>query len=116
MLALLWFYSASVEGAFPHGIHIRNSTLRRGRGNATSALIVSGGPSREASSSAKPRAIHDVEITGNRIWGGVIIEGAEDVNLSWNEFMEKDSKPILRGNIELRMTGNRDARGQAIEE
>jgi hypothetical protein len=89
--ALLWFYSEGIEGPGPQSVFIRNSTLRRGRGNTQNAVIFAGAPRDENSDSTKltPRLLQRVELTGNKIYGGFSVKGAENVTLQNNQFLEK---------------------------
>jgi hypothetical protein len=107
--ALLWFYCEHIEGGFPSGVTIRDCVLRRGRGNPTQALVFSGAPA--SGPTQRPRAIHDVVVRDNRIFGSVRVEGVERVTLSDNEFLEPGAEVLLRGNLDCTLSGNRDATG-----
>lgn len=99
--ALIWFYAEKIEGVFPSGASVRNCSLYRGRGNASAALIVKGSPSgnaREDSAWASPRAVHDVTIENNRIYGAVTIEGVENLRFKGNRLFEKGFPLQLRRN------------------
>lgn len=107
--ALLWFYAEPVEGAFPGGVTIRNCVLRRGRGNPTLALVFSGGPTGDAAgpdAQAPPRAIHDVLLEGNRIWGSAQVEGVEGLKILANQFLEPRATTALAGNYDCEIFGN----------
>ncbi|NSW56325.1 MAG: hypothetical protein HPY44_09935 [Armatimonadetes bacterium] len=113
--ALLWFYSEHVEGAFPSGVRVRDCSLRRGRGNPTLALVISGGPGSDAAepeAGSPPRAIHDVLIEGNTIQGSVQIEGVQGLRLLANRFREPGAQVRLSGNHALEVRGNTDAAGR----
>jgi len=99
--ALLWFYSEHVEGAFPSNVTVRDCILRRGRGNPTLAVVFSGAPSPEAGgldAGLPPRAIHDVLLERNEVWGGLRIEGVERLTLRGNRYCEPGAEVTLRGN------------------
>jgi hypothetical protein len=117
--ALLWFYGEGIEGAFPAGARVTNSILRRGRGNPTLALAVSGGPVGEArglrESWEPPRAVHDVTIEGNEIWGSVAVEGAQRLRLAGNQFREAGATVSLTGDDDCQVTGNTGPTGEPFE-
>lgn len=106
--ALLWFYAERIEGPFPNRFAIRDSTLRRGRGNPTLALSVVG---RSAESSA-PSAVHDVLLEGNRISGTVSIAGVDRLRLVNNRFLEPGARIQLDHNRGVQLERNRDADGK----
>jgi len=116
--ALLWFYGEHVEGPFPSRVRLLGCDLRRGRGNPTHAVIFSGAPDPGAAPGAgePPRAIHDVVVRGNAVRGGFVLEGAEDVRLEGNRFLEQGAPILLRGNHRLRAHGNLDAAGRPLTE
>lgn len=99
--ALLWFYAEGVEGGFPAGVRVVNSVLRRGRGNPTLALAVGGGPEGAArgrpESWACPRAVHDVTLEGNEVWGALVAEGVERLRVRGNRFGEAGAAVRLEG-------------------
>ncbi len=115
--ALVWFYSEGREGAYPHHVVLRDSRFRRGRGNPALALSFSGAPKREASASdagSPPRAIHDVVIENNDIWGVLSANGVENLRITHNRFHESDDGLRLSGNhkeqiIDNRLNSPRDA-------
>lgn len=109
--ALLWFYCEHIEGGFPSGVTITNCILRRGRGNPTQALIFSGAPA--TGPVQRPRALHDVVIRDNQIFGTVRIEGVERLTLSDNRFLEPGAEVILHDNFDCTLSGNRDAAGNS---
>ena len=111
--ALLWFYCEHIEGGFPSGVSITDCILRRGRGNPKYALVFSGAPATGVAK--RPRAIHDVLIQGNRIYGSVRLEGVERATLSDNQFLEPDAEVLLRDNFDCTVTSNRDAAGNPWE-
>lgn len=80
--ALLWFYAEEVEGPFPSDFTVRDSVLRRGRGNPTWAIVVSG----RNPSDPRPSAVHDILFEDNEVWGGFSMTGADDVQLLDNRF------------------------------
>jgi len=111
---LLWFYGEGVEGGFPHHVRIENCTIRRGRGNPALAIAFAGMPTGEAQGGDvgnPPRAIHDVLIKNNEIWGGLVVEGVEHVRLEGNRFREVGGQVLLRGNHGLESDGNEDPNG-----
>jgi hypothetical protein len=115
--ALLWFYGEGIEGGFPHDVTITDSVLKRGRGNPTLGLIFSGAPTGEAPTKeawSAPRAIHDILLEGNQIWGGFVLEGTEKARLTGNRFMEAGAQITLRGNVGMATEGNTDAAGKAL--
>ncbi len=113
--ALLWFYCEHIEGAFPRHVALVDCRLRRGRGNPTLAVAFSGAPTAEARSpdrAARPRAIHDVVLQGNEVWGSLQIEGVERLRVQGNRFLEPGAAVTLRGNYDCQIEGNRDAAGR----
>ncbi len=109
--ALMWFYGEGVEGAFPHHVVLRNNKFRRGRGNPTLALSFSGAPKREASApdaGAPPRAIHDIVIENNDIWGVLSAHGVENLRLAHNRFHESEYGLHLSRNHNVEDTDNRN--------
>jgi hypothetical protein len=110
--ALLWFYAEGVEGPFPGPITVRDCTLRRGRGNPVYAVVCSGASELpDAAAQAPPRAIHGVRFERNRIYGGFSIEGAEDVTLTGNRFLETGAPIVVKHNHGLRTSANTDTKG-----
>ena len=115
--ALLWFYAESIEGGFPHDVTITDSVLKRGRGNPTLAVVFSGaptGPNPAPDAWAGPRAVHDMLLKGNEIWGGFVLEGTERARLTGNRFLESGAQLSLKGNLDLTTEGNTDAAGEAL--
>ncbi len=95
---LLWFYSEQVEGGFPHHVVIRDSILRRGRGNPVNTVVFSGAPDGDAADAgARPRAIHQVTIENNEIWGGLAVHGVEGLTLTGNRFLEENAPAVVAG-------------------
>ncbi len=115
--ALLWFYSEPIEGPYPGPVVVRNCTIRRGRGNPAHALIVSGGV-REGEATAEalasPRAIRNVTIENNRIYGGFVVEGVEDLRVVGNRFLEPGAPIRIETNHRQHVSGNADSTGRAI--
>lgn len=108
--ALLWFYAEGIEGGFPAGARVVSSRLRRGRGNPTLALSLAGGPSGEARSDDAawkgPRALSDVTIEGNEIWGAMTAEGVQRLRMVGNRFLEPGAGPSLSGLLGSTVAGN----------
>jgi hypothetical protein len=115
--ALMWFYSEGIEGVFPAGATVRNCTMHRGRGNPTSALIVRGAPEGKNIPEAAwstPRAVRNVVIENNRIFGGLAIEGVENLRLRNNQLLEKAATIQLRHNPAAEISGNTGHDGRAL--
>ncbi len=115
--ALLWFYCEHVEGGFPHHVRIERCVLRRGRGNPTHAVVISGGPSGDAASpqaGAAPRAIHDIVLSDNEVWGGLVVEGTEGAILTGNRLLESRAPLVLRGNHGPVLEGNTGPDGEMV--
>jgi hypothetical protein len=115
--ALLWFYCEPIEGGFPHHLSVADCILKRGRGNPTLVLVVSGAPQGDlpAEAARPPRAIHDLEIARNEIWGAVSIQGAERVRVTGNRFLEPGAAVTVAGNAELVWAANTGLDGPAPE-
>lgn len=105
--ALLWFYAEGIEGGYPHRVRISDSILRRGRGNPIFAVVFSGGDG------WPPRAIHDVELEGNTIAGGVHIEGVQNLRLRRNRFAEEGAPLVIEDCHGLVANGNVGPNGRA---
>lgn len=117
--ALMWFYSENIEGVFPSGASVRNCTMYRGRGNATTALMVRGAPHGKPipeSAWSAPRAVRDIAIENNRILGGVIIEGVENLRVRNNRSLEAGAAFQLRHNHSAEVSGNTGHDGKPIPE
>ncbi len=115
--ALLWFYCEHVEGGFPHHVRLERCVLRRGRGNPAHAVVFSGGPSGHAASpqaGAVPRAIHDIVLSGNEVWGGLVVEGTEGARLTGNRLLESGAPLVLSGNHGLVWEGNTGPDGEMV--
>jgi hypothetical protein len=84
---LLWFYSETIEGPGPESVIIRNSVLKRGRGNATKCLIVDG-MSDFSQNDPLPRRTASVMIENCQIYGKSEIIGCDTVTLSGNQYFE----------------------------
>ena len=113
--ALMWFYSEDVEGVFPAGASVRNCTMYRGRGNATTALMVRGAPHGKSipeSAWSAPRAVRDIVIENNRIFGGVTIDGVENLRVKDNRLLEAGAVFQLRCNLSSDVSGNTDHDGK----
>lgn len=106
--ALLWFYGESIEGPFPSNFAIRNSRLYRGRGNREFAVVISGEPKHVShqESLPLPRAIHNISIIGNEIYGGFSLKGAEKVRMENNRLLEKGAKTVIEQNEKLQGNNN----------
>jgi hypothetical protein len=116
--ALLWFYSEEVEGPFPARSLLRNCVLRRGRGNPVYAVIVSGGPKPGVGgphAADPPRAIHDIAVLNNDIWGAFTMNGIQDCRIENNRFLEPGASIELNGNFNLTATGNTNASGDVLD-
>ncbi len=108
---LLWFYAEHIEGPFPSGITVKDSVLRRGRGNPTHAVIFSGAPDEFPSEPSRPaRAIHDVIFTGNTVWGGFVMRGVENARITDNAFLETGAPRLMEGNHALVLHDNHPPR------
>jgi hypothetical protein len=115
--ALLWFYCGHVEGGFPHHVTLEDCVLKRGRGNPVLAVVFAGEPAAGAASpdSARPpRAIHDVTLRGNEIWGGFVMNGVERATLAGNRFLEPGAPVRLEGNLDLSSERNTDPHGDPL--
>lgn len=114
--ALMWFYSEEIEGVYPVGASVRNCTMYRGRGNQTTALMVNGAPHGKlpASAWAAPRAVHDITIEGNRIYGGLTINGVENLHVKNNRIMEAGALLQFQNNISVEISGNTGHDGKSI--
>nr|MCU0748920.1 hypothetical protein [Akkermansiaceae bacterium] len=115
--ALIWFYSEKIEGVFPSGASVRNCNLYRGRGNASAALIVKGSPSGKANDDAawaSPRAVQDVVVENNRIYGAVTIEGVENLRFKGNRLFDKGFPLQLRRNQGAEVADNFGPDGNPI--
>jgi hypothetical protein len=104
--ALLWFYAESIEGGFPHHVRLLDCRLRRGRGNPEHAVVFSGG------AGDPPRAIHDVELRGNTIAGGLRIDGVGGLVLDENRFVEEGAPMLVEGCHDVVTRGNLDVDGR----
>lgn len=87
--ALLYFYSAAVEGPIPSGSAVRDCVLRQGRGNAQYAVIFNGwrggsAPARLPSDEEFP--LQNIVFENNTVCGGLKIDGAFSVQLHRNNF------------------------------
>ncbi len=102
--ALLWFYGERVEGPFPRRVVVRDSELRRGRGNPRLAVSVAG----RGAGASRPSAIEEVVFERNRIWGDVAITGVDHVRLLDNHFGEAGAELRLEDCPDLQ------TRGQAL--
>ena len=106
---LLWFYSEHVEGPFPAGARVENCTLRRGRGNPRKVLVFDGIPDPSTTNtdpSPLPRAIHDLFVHNNRIYGDFHLVGTQKASITDNQFLEKGAEVVMRHNHELFMEKN----------
>jgi hypothetical protein len=115
--ALLWFYSEDIEGPYPTDVVIRDCVLRRGRGNPETAVTFAGAPDGDTAdpdAGKPPRAVHNILIENNEIKGGFQMRGVENARLLNNRFTEKDAPVIIRGNYNLEMRDNTDARNTSI--
>ncbi|MCP4640907.1 MAG: hypothetical protein GY851_10760 [bacterium] len=113
--ALLWFYCEHVEGPFPSGVRLSDCTLRRGRGNPTKAIVFAGLPSADSpDASSPPRAVHDVVIENNRIYGGFHVAGVENVRITDNRFLEDGAAIEIRDCHDLVMHDNRDSHSAPV--
>ena len=107
--AFCWFYSAfedAGEGPYPSNVRITNSVFHSGRGNMENAMMFSGLPEKGKALDG-PRAIHDVRLIGNTIFGGVAIEGCEHVLLETDRFMEPGTAVSLHGSKDVLLEGDR---------
>ena len=81
--ALCWFYAAfedGGEGPYPSNVKIADRVFHTGRGNPKIAIVFSGLPE-QGGIAERWRAIHDLSLIGNTIFGDTVIEGAERVLL-----------------------------------
>lgn len=99
--ALLFFYSDPVEGPFPSGSVVRNSTLRQGRGNLRDALVINGWregtkkPDQPVPADALP--LRGILVENNKIHGGVSCRNAAALVFRNNRFAE-GSPPLKTEN------------------
>jgi hypothetical protein len=113
--ALLWFYAEPIEGPFPGPVTVKDCVLRRGRGNATYAVICSGASQRNDPESAlPPRALHDFAFLHNRIAGGVSIEGVERLRMEDNVLLEPKGPFVVERNHGVALSRNRLADGTSL--
>jgi hypothetical protein len=87
--ALLYFYSAGVEGPMPSGSVVRDCVLRQGRGNAQYAVIFNGWRGGQAPARLPPDEefpLQDIVFENNTVCGGLKIDGAFSVQLRRNKF------------------------------
>ncbi len=99
--ALLWFYGEEVEGAFPSNVKINNCRLRRGRGNAIYGVVFAGMPKTSSADNVPPRAIHDISLILNDIYGGFIMQGVENILMKGNRFLEIGAPTTISDNYNL---------------
>jgi hypothetical protein len=99
--ALLWFYGERVEGPFPSRVVVRDSELRRGRGNPRLAISVAG----REEGATRPSAIEEVVFERNQIWGDVAITGVDRVRLLDNQFREVGADLRLENCPDLQTSG-----------
>jgi len=115
--ALLWFYCEPIEGGFPHHVTLERCVLKRGRGNPTLAVVFAGAPAGEAASrvaGGPARAIHDITLRENEIWGGFVLTGVQRAVLVRNRFRERGAPITLHGNFEVITDGNTDPDGKPL--
>ncbi len=87
--AFPWFYGATIEGPGPDTVSIRDSILRRGRGNQKSAATFSGWASPSSPTEPKARLpLQRVALIQNDFYGSVTIHNAQKVLLQDNTFHE----------------------------
>lgn len=116
--ALIWYYGEGIEGGLPHHVRLESNIFRRGRGNPVTALSFAGLASGDAAipdPGGVPRAIHDVLIKNNEIWGGFTLDGVEHVRLEGNQFREASMPRTLRSNYRLEDSGNTDENGGPVD-
>jgi len=109
--AFLWFYCEDVEGPFPADVTIRDSTIRRGRGNSNLVMSFKG----RITGAPGPSSIENVLLQNNRIYGGVIFQGVDNLRLENNTFAERGALLRLKDNRSVISEGNRDSDGEPIE-
>ena len=113
----IWLYCEEIEGPFPSNVKIINCRLHRGRGNKTKALIVSGWPKSGSSSKENipPRAIHDISIIDNKIYGGFVLGGVENVTIKNNHFLEEGAAIVIRGNHNVKSRKNFNNKNEKLK-
>jgi hypothetical protein len=87
--ALLYFYSAEVEGPMPSGSAVRDCVLRQGRGNAQYAVVFNGWRGGQAPERLPPDEefpLQNIVFENNTVCGGLKIDGAFSVQLRRNNF------------------------------
>jgi hypothetical protein len=96
--ALLYFYSAEVEGPMPSGSVVRDCVLRQGRGNAQYAVVFNGWRGGQAPAQLPPDEefpLQNIVFENNTVCGGFKIDGAFSVQLRRNNFPDgSDSSSI----------------------
>ncbi|MBD3177591.1 MAG: hypothetical protein GF320_20665 [Armatimonadia bacterium] len=116
--ALLWFYAEPIEGGYPHQVSVRDCVFRPGRGNPVHAVIFSGGTYPDAEMpdpGAPPRALRDVWVEGSSFYGGLRIEGVQDLHLIGNRFLDPDASVVLRGCVDAVVEDNTGPDGVPVE-
>lgn len=89
--ALLWFYASKIEGPFPSSITVRDSVLRRGRGNPRTAVSFVG----RATAGNGPSAVHDIVFERNEVWGDFLMRGVDNARVVGNRFLEEGAKTVI---------------------
>jgi hypothetical protein len=94
--ALAWFYGATIEGPGPDTVILRDSILRRGRGNLKIAASFSGWAAPHSAPDTNARLpLQMVNLFHNEFYGSVTIRDAQQVVLENNTFHE--GAPELTG-------------------
>jgi len=102
--ALLWFYSAPMEGPMPENVEILDSVLRQGRGNPEVAASFLGWQSNGAPKKLPPAnqfPMRNLRIENNTIYGDLQINGAAKVILTNNRFADANSRLIIENSIDV---------------
>ncbi|MGN6556345.1 MAG: hypothetical protein ACTHLW_21750 [Verrucomicrobiota bacterium] len=87
--AFSWFYGATIEGPGPDQVVIRDSILRRGRGNQKNAAQFSGWAERHAAAAANARLpLQSVTLEHNEFYGDVTVRDSQKLVLEGNTFHE----------------------------
>lgn len=106
--ALLWFYSAPVEGPVPENVEVIDSVLRQGRGNPEIAVSFFGWQSNGAPQELPPPEefpMRNLRIENNTIYGDLRINGAAGVTLVNNRFADSNSRLIIENSLDVENGG-----------
>ena len=78
--------------------------------------MVNGAPNGKlpASAWAAPRAVRDITIEGNKIYGGLVINGVENLRVKNNRIMEPKAFLQFQNNLSVEFSGNTDHDGKSV--